>query len=376
MLFRLMQPERLINPEWFANLTMFLADMQTPASPLMPSMWVAEALAPFFQTGERAPWFYVLLILFTSAATAVFGYWSFEALHHRGWLKAQEGRSKEVAKGTSASAVCHGLRLSGIYTALLSPVSRTAASVRRALAEKDVRLFLRDEGQLSQIPLLMTLIIIYLFSIQALPLEWGSLVGMAIKYLVAFLNIALVGVVISALSARFLFPSVSTEGKAFWLIRTAPITLRSFLWNKFFVHFLPMLLITLVLIGISTYFLHVKAWMVWVSIATAFMLCASLTGLAVGMGAIYPDFDAENVSQVQTGMHGTYYMLLALFLILMTVALEAVPTAGMFLGEISDGSLVLRAKIIIGLFFFAVVSLNLLFLFIPMRLGATKLNRM
>ena len=375
MLFRFMQPERLINPEWFANLTMFLADMQTPTSPFMPSMWVAEALGPFFQTGEGTPFYYLLLILFTSGATAVFGYWSFEALYHRGWLKAQEGTSKTMSKNPGASSVRHGLRWSGIYTGFLAPVSKTPASVSRALTEKDLRLFLRDEGQMSQAPLLITLIVIYLFSIRALPLEWGSLVGMAIKYLVAFLNIALVGVVISSLAARFLFPSVSAEGRAFWLIRTAPIRLRSFLWNKFLLHLVPMLVISLLLIGISTYLLHVKAWMVWVSVVTAIMLCASLTGLAIGMGAIYPKFEAQNPSEVQTGIHGTYYMLLSVLLIVITVTLEAIPTIGLFLGDVSGGTLLPKAKLVIGAFFFAALLANVLFLYIPMRRGEKSLSK-
>jgi ABC-2 type transport system permease protein len=92
LLFRFMRPERMINPEWFANMTIFLADMQTPTSIFLPSMWMAETLGPFFGTGEGTPVFYALLLGFTGAAFMVFGYWIFEALFTRGWLKAQEGK--------------------------------------------------------------------------------------------------------------------------------------------------------------------------------------------------------------------------------------------------------------------------------------------
>ncbi len=374
ILIRFMRPERMINPEWFANLSIFLADMQAPTSIFLPSMWMAEALGPFFDTGEGTPLFYAALLAFSSAAMIVIGYWTFEAVYSRGWLKAQEGKKVLLTLSETAPHQGRWFSIYGIYRVLFSLLRRMTGGVRRSLFEKDIHLFFRDEGQWSQIPLLITLVIIYLFSIKSLPLEWGTLVGQAIKYMIAFLNIGIVGVILASLASRFLFPSVSMEGKAFWMIRVAPVSMRAFLWNKFLFNFIPMLLLTLILIGFSTLFLHVKTWMVTISVATAVMFSASLTGLSVGMGAIYPNFDAENLSQVSTGFRVTYYMLLAILLIFGTIALEAIPTIGLFLGETSKGSLILRAKIIIGLFFTAAFLLNLLFLYIPMRIGERKLS--
>ena len=37
----------------------------------------------------------------------------------------------------------------------------------------------------------------------------------------------------ATVAVRFVFPAVSAEGAAFWIIRTSPITLRDFLWSKF-----------------------------------------------------------------------------------------------------------------------------------------------
>ncbi len=374
MLVRFMRPERLINPEWFANLTMFLADMQAPASVFLPSMWTAEALGPFFHTGEGTPVFYAVLLASTGAAMMVFGYWTFEALYAAGWLKAQEGKKVLFTLHETAAVHDGWFSVLGIYRVLRFMIHKTAGGARRALSEKDILLFIRDEGQWSQIPLLITLVVIYLFSIKALPLEWGTLVGLGIKYMVAFLNIGLVGVVMASIAVRFLYPSVSLEGRAFWLIRTAPVSIRTFLWNKFLVNFIPMLFLTLLLMGVSTFFLHVKAWMVILSAVTGAVLAASITGLSVGMGAIHPNFEAENLSQVSTGLRGTYYMLLALLLILGTIALEAIPTIGIFLGEVSKGTLIPRAKVVIGLFFAAVLLLNVLFLYLPMRIGERRLS--
>ena len=53
MLFRMLQPERLVNPEAFASFVQFLAAMQTPSSPFLPSTWVAEILHPLLNGRKR-----------------------------------------------------------------------------------------------------------------------------------------------------------------------------------------------------------------------------------------------------------------------------------------------------------------------------------
>ena len=38
--------------------------------------------------------------------------------------------------------------------------------------------------------------------------------------------------VTAAVAVRFVFPAVSAEGPAFWIVRTAPVRMSSFLWSK------------------------------------------------------------------------------------------------------------------------------------------------
>ena len=49
-----------------------------------------------------------------------------------------------------------------------------------------------------------------------------------IKNFYAFLNLGLAGFVMATVAARFVFPAVSSEGAAFWIIRTAPIAAARF----------------------------------------------------------------------------------------------------------------------------------------------------
>ena len=52
------------------------------------------------------------------------------------------------------------------------------------------------------------------------------------------------GFVMATVAVRFVFPAVSAEGAAFWIIRTAPISLRDFLWSKFWTGLVPVLVLT------------------------------------------------------------------------------------------------------------------------------------
>ena len=114
----------------------------------------------------------------------------------------------------------------------------------RAFAVKEIKTFFRDKSQWSQIFLVVGLIAIYLYNFSVFPLEKGMLKMEYLQNLLSFLNMALAAFVLTAVSARFVFPAVSIEGDAFWIVKSSPVTLRGFLWIKFLVYFLPLLFLS------------------------------------------------------------------------------------------------------------------------------------
>src|SRR5207245_9860736 len=116
--------------------------------------------------------------------------------------------------------------------------------VRRQLLTKDVKIFLRDVSQWSQLLLLLALVLLYLYNFRVLDLERIPYMSAFIKNVYAFINLGMAGFVMATVAVRFVFPAVSAEGAAFWIIRTSPISLRDFLWSKFWAGFVPVLLLT------------------------------------------------------------------------------------------------------------------------------------
>ncbi|MGQ9648203.1 MAG: putative ABC transporter permease subunit, partial [Thermodesulfobacteriota bacterium] len=174
----------------------------------------------------------------------------------------------------------------------------------------------------------------YLYNFSVLPLERSSIRIVHLQNVLSFLNVALAAFVLAAVSARFVFPAVSQEGEAFWIVKSSPISIRTFLWIKFFVYFLPLLFLSEVLIVVTNCLLHVTPFMMVLSVVTILYMVPGIVSMGLGLGAIYPDFQAENPAQSVTSLGGLIYMTLSIGFIVAVIALEAGPVYALFMSGI------------------------------------------
>ena len=52
--------------------------------------------------------------------------------------------------------------------------------------------------------------------------------------MVSFLNLSVVGLLLSTFTTRFVFPMISLEGRRFWILGLLPVRRTTILWSKFF----------------------------------------------------------------------------------------------------------------------------------------------
>jgi len=299
LLLRVIRPERLASPEGFRNLLDFIAVLRTPTSPFLPSEWATKAIMTFLR-GDADP--LPLLLLWTTAAALVtIGAMLHRALFASGFTKAQEGAERFVRGEWWRWTV-------GTLLGFL-PVAK------REFVLKDVKLFFRDTTQWSQLILLAVLVVVYLFNIKALPLHRGEQVGFFYVTLVSFLNLGLAGFVLAAIAARFIFPAVSLEGRHMWLLRSSPLELRALLWSKYWVGTIPLLVLALLLTGLTNVLLQVRPFMMVVGMLTIGGLTFAIAALALGFGALYPQFETENAAQIPTSFGGLVYMMATIALL-------------------------------------------------------------
>ena len=203
-------------------------------------------------------------------------------------------------------------------------VFRPLSVLKRELVLKELRLFFRDTTQWSQLILLAVLVVVYVFNIKFLPLK-GEGITMWLINVVPFLNLVLAGFVLASIAARFIFPGVSLEGRTLWLLRSSPMSMGDLLWAKFWVGTAPLLILALLIVGVTDYLLKVTPFMFLVSTLTIAMMTFAISGLAIGFGTVFPQFETENAAQIPTSFGGLLFMMASVAIIGAVVVLEARP---------------------------------------------------
>ena len=192
---------------------------------------------------------------------------------------------------------------------------------------------------------------------------------------IAFLNMGLAGFVLSAVSVRFIFPAVSSEGKAFWIVRSSPLSLKRFLWGKFFFYVPPMVLLAEALIILTNYLLNVTLFMMILSTITIFCAVFGIVALAVGLGTLYPKFNHENIAQVATGFGGLMFMIFSAFFLAIIIVLEAGPVYIIFMSNMKVVSITLYQWLFIIPSFLMVLAFSAFVVYKPMKMGLGALVR-
>jgi ABC-2 type transport system permease protein len=309
MLLRFIRPEQLMKVESLPDLTDFFATLQSPITPMLPSFWAGETLFASLRGG--VDWLHVAALWTTALAAVVVVRMANERWYFTGYSRAQESPKARFTELRRLEALVRLLPLS---------------TVRRQLLIKDLKIFLRDVSQWSQLLLLMALVLVYLYNFRVLDLERIPYMTAVVKNLYAFVNLAMAGFVMATVAVRFVFPAVSSEGAAFWIIRTSPVSLRDFLWSKFWTGLVPVLVLTEVLTIAGNEFLGVDPFVkVMAALAIIFMSFA-LVGLAIGLGARYPRFNADP-TQVAGSYGGVAFMIQAVLFVIVMIALLGWPAS-------------------------------------------------
>jgi ABC-2 type transport system permease protein len=357
VMLRFLRPERLLSVESLPDVTAFFATLQSPVTPLLPSFWAGEAL--FSSLMGRADLLHLGALWSTALGLCVVAAMAYERLHFTGWSKAQEARKVRFTRLSSVEWLARALPLS---------------PSRRHLLLKDVKVFLRDTTQWSQLLLLLALVLVYVYNFRVLDLDRFPQIGTVVKNAYAFVNLAMAGFVLSAVAVRFVFPAVSAEGPAFWVIRTSPVPMRQFLWSKFWTGLVPILIMIEALTVVSNRFLRADPFLQVVGAAAIVFMSFALIGLATGMGAMHPRFRAENLVQVAGSYGGIAFMVLAVLFILVETALLAWPSSIYLWHRFRGLPLPPARMVVMGLSFLAAAALAVSVFLVAMAKGVRALE--
>ena len=301
LIFRLMRPEDLVNPEKYPQFVEYLSAISNPAGPWIPAGWSANLLTSYLLDRE-IDWLLFGLIVLTPFILFFIGEIIMSQLFLPGYSKSQESFGGNRRFRAPA------------------PSSRGWLWIFR----KEAISFLRDSKEWSQFFMIGALVVVYLYNFKVLPLE--RTFGTAyVANLIAFGNIGLTGFLAASLAARFVFPSIGAEGGAFYLVRSSPLGTGWFLWYKYLFYVIPFTGLTLILIGVSNHFLQINGPMWWISIFSALIICWTVVAMALGFGAIFAEYNAENRA-ASMGPGAVFYLFCAISYVLSILCLGFIPT--------------------------------------------------
>lgn len=358
LVLRFIQPEQLLRVESLPDVTDFFATLQSPITPMLPSFWAGESLFAGIQ--GAVDWLHGGALWTTALAFTVVLASADERWHFAGYSRSQEAPKTRFTQLTIVDRLAGALPLS---------------TIRRQLLVKDVKVFLRDVSQWLQLLPLFALVLLYLYNFSALDLERIPYMSGFIKNVYAFVNLGMAGFVVATVAVRFVFPAVSAEGPAFWIIRSSPISLHDFLWSKFWTGLVPLLLFTEGLTITANQFMGVDPFLKVVAATAIIFMTFALVGLATGLGARYPRFGADP-TQVAGSYGGVAFMILAVLFILIMIALIGWPSSMWLFSRLRGFRLGPMRQFLMAASFMLAAILSIVTWLVAMRSGVRALQEM
>jgi ABC-2 type transport system permease protein len=303
----------LLTPIWFQEM---LGRLQFSEHRLLPSWWLSSGL---LEAARRDPnrysWSESVLFLSLLISNALF----FRVLAVA--VGARVYRTSYSELRTERSRKRPGQRF--WLDRLVMHATPGLTQQMRLLIVKDLRLFRRDPVQWSQFIIFFGLLALYFTNIRrfSYDVNYTAWVNM-----ISFLNLAVVGLILSTFTTRFIFPMLSLEGRRFWILSMLPVRRDAVLWGKFLFASAGSTIPCCALILLSDLMLQISPLVLVIHQLICVLLCVGLSGIAVGLGAKMPDLREESPSKIAAGFGGTLTLVISAIYIVLIVLLTAVPS--------------------------------------------------
>ena len=245
----------------------------------------------------------------------------------------------------------------------------------RGFIKKDILYQIRDVKTIHQMLIVMSLIVIYIFSIASLPLNWEDY-ALRLKFIISFFNLGLILIIIAAVCSRVVYAAVVSEANSLWILKTSPVTPKKYMLTRFLFFFVPICIAGQLLTIFSSFFIGAGKTFIFINSITTLFLTCSLVGLSMTFGVSDMRQSVSDSSQEKIRTGNAAQMIISVFLILLTLLIGIVPIFLYFLKEANQAAFSLKALAAIGAAMFALFVLNLFVTVFSIRRGIRKISKM
>ena len=288
-------------------------------NPWLPSAWLAKSVLAWGEGLATQGAFYFLVLLSNALFGLLIGFEVVGRMFYGSWTRALSSRAERFQRAAEEKKL-RNRRASALerVVRMLLPTSPPSA----ALVLKDVRIFWRDPTQWIQFMIFFGLLCIYVLNLRNVAFNFASDFW---ETMISYLNLTASSLTLSTLTTRFVFPQFSLEGRRIWIIGLAPIGMQHVVLQKFWLSCLTAMAITVSLMVTSSVMLNLPWEKIGFFALAIGLMSATLSGLAVGLGALFPNFKEDNPSKIVSGFGGTLCLVVSFVYISLFVALLAIP---------------------------------------------------
>jgi len=345
--------EPMSSDDWLQNFYDRIALVQNA---FLPHTWVSKGIDCALQDRPVSSAFYLFVTLSNSLFASVLAVGIVSHGFTRAFARAQVSGVRKIRRSGQ------------MIEAIAAVVFAYLPWRQRMLAAKDLKSFLRDPLQWSQMAILIGLLALYVGNVQRL---WTDLATPGLQVLIAFLNLTAVSLILATFTSRFVFPIVSLEGQQLWLLGLLPLRRSQMVIGKFIFALTITLLAGVGVMGISVYRLELRGPLAIAHLIACVATCIGLCGMSIGMGARMPIFTERNPARIAGGFGGTVSLLLSVALVIASLV-----AMGIMSIQAADAGTSDIFTITMAAWLIAVVALNVIAAIVALTVGIRHFNRL
>ncbi len=319
---RSLEAEKLLNPSYFEDISQYILSLQVPLIEYSPSSWIHKASIALFKGSYLDSFQHFLPLLAYCLGGFVLVNLFARRFYRDSWQTSMEALDNQV------------LGLEWLRKVIIWPLKFTNPAFR-VIASKEVTTFLRDPAIFSQFFMMAAIVFVYGYNLSILPLkDIPTLYSGELNDTLVFLNGPFIGFILASIGMRFVFPSISMEGRAFWAVKSSPLNPQKILFIKLLIYLVPMLVLGWILCGVTNSIFKVShPLLLWISFTNVTLITMVITTLAISVGAVYADFAADSPLKIAGSYGGFIYMLLSGLFIINLLLLELYPVYRFFFNK-------------------------------------------
>ena len=302
----------------------------------VPSTWVANALFSIVNGNTASAFSDISVLILACIGLVTVLYTVSGGGYYKLWLDVQ-GKEWLINKSNNSTKTNFLLNLKLPFT------KRVEAFIKR-----DLLMFVRDPSQWGHMILFMVLLLIFIANMSGLNLYMRDPVRMTLLFIA---NYIFGGFFLVSLAVRFVFPLMSQEGQAFWMIRSAPLSMRFLLSYKGIISCVILLSIGLPLLGITSNALSTSNNLQMITLTFTILATLITTLLSLATGAWFANLKEKSAIRAASSRGATVAFLVTMFYLVGGSSLLSVISLRIFKFTIDSETYELKSiLLILGVF--------------------------